>query len=65
MTEELKNLTANFDEPDLHTMEVYERLGGYRSARKAVLEMGQELVLWVLDESGLRGRGCAGLSMGK
>jgi len=65
MTEQLKNLTANFDEPDLHTMEVYERLGGYRSARKAVLDMGQEQVLSVLEESGLRGRGGAGFSMGK
>ena len=36
---ELKVLTATIDEPGLHTIEVYERLGGYRSARKALLEM--------------------------
>ncbi len=58
-------LTANFDEPLLHTMEVYERLGGYRSARKAVVDMPQEKVLSELEASGLRGRGGAGFSMGK
>jgi len=63
---ELKHLTAHMDdEPLLHTIDVYERLGGYRSARKAVLEMAQEEVLDQLESSGLRGRGGAGFSMGK
>jgi NADH-quinone oxidoreductase subunit F len=62
---ELRILTEHFDEPDLHRLEVYERLGGYRSARKALLEMTQEEVLHELEESGLRGRGGAGFSMGK
>ena len=44
---------------------MYEALGGYRSARKAVLEMTQEEVVHELEESGLRGRGGAGFSMGK
>ncbi|MEJ7715593.1 MAG: NADH-quinone oxidoreductase subunit NuoF [Thermoleophilaceae bacterium] len=62
---ETKILTANLHEPDLHTMAVYERLGGYASARKAVLDMTQEDVLEQLEASGLRGRGGAGFSMGK
>ena len=62
---ETKILTANLHEPDLHTMAVYERLGGYASARKAVLDMTQEDVLEQLESSGLRGRGGAGFSMGK
>jgi len=62
---ELKVLTANMDEPGLHTIDVYERLGGYRSARKALFDMQQEEVLTELENSGLRGRGGAGFSMGK
>ena len=62
---EKRVLTANIGEPGLHTMEVYERLGGYRSARKAVLEMTPEAVLKELESSGLRGRGGAGFAMGK
>jgi NADH-quinone oxidoreductase subunit F len=62
---ETRLLTANIDEPDLHTLAVYERLGGYRSMRKALLEMQPEEVLHQLEESGLRGRGGAGFAMGK
>ena len=62
---ETRVLLANIDEPDLHTIDVYERLGGYRSLRKALLEMTPEAVLHELEESGLRGRGGAGFSMGK
>ena len=62
---ETKVLTATIDEPGLHTIDVYERLGGYRSARKALFEMGPEDVVAELEGSGLRGRGGAGFSMGK
>ncbi len=62
---ETRVLLANIDEPDLHTIDVYERLGGYGSLRKALLEMTPETVLHELEESGLRGRGGAGFSMGK
>jgi NADH-quinone oxidoreductase subunit F len=62
---ETRILTANIDEPGLHTLEVYERFGGYRSMRKALLDMDQEDVLAELEGSGLRGRGGAGFSMGK
>jgi NADH-quinone oxidoreductase subunit F len=62
---ETRLLLRNIDEPGLNTIEVYERLGGYRSARKALLEMTPEAVLQELEDSGLRGRGGAGFSMGK
>ena len=62
---ETKILTATIDEPGLHTIDVYERLGGYRSARKALLDMEPEEVVTELESSGLRGRGGAGFSMGK
>jgi NADH-quinone oxidoreductase subunit F len=62
---ETRLLLANIDEPGLNTIGVYERLGGYRSMRKALLEMTPESVLQELEDSGLRGRGGAGFSMGK
>jgi NADH-quinone oxidoreductase subunit F len=62
---ETRVLLEHIDEPDLHTLEVYERLGGYRSMRKALLDMTPAEVLQELEESGLRGRGGAGFSMGK
>jgi NADH-quinone oxidoreductase subunit F len=65
MGEQMLNLTANYGERDLHRIEVYERLGGYRAARKAVLDMTEDEVLHELEASGLRGRGGAGFSMGK
>jgi NADH-quinone oxidoreductase subunit F len=62
---ETRVLLEHIDEPDLHKIEVYERLGGYRALRKALLEMQPEEVLHELEESGLRGRGGAGFAMGK
>ncbi|HEY6781077.1 MAG TPA: NADH-quinone oxidoreductase subunit NuoF [Thermoleophilaceae bacterium] len=62
---ETRLLLENIDEPGLSTIDVYERLGGYRSMRKALFDMSIEEVLHELEESGLRGRGGAGFSMGK
>ena len=62
---ETRVLLEHVDEPNLHTIEVYERLGGYRSVGKALREMDPEAVLNELEESGLRGRGGAGFSIGK
>jgi NADH-quinone oxidoreductase subunit F len=59
-----KLLTADIDEPGLNTIEVYERRGGYRNARKALFDMTQDEVLQELKASGLRGRGGAGFAMG-
>ena len=61
---ETRVLLEHIDEPGLHTIEVYERLGGYAPMRKALLELGPEQVLHELEESGLRGRGGAGFAMG-
>jgi len=47
-------LFKNIDEPDLHTLDVYERRGGYRALRQA-LSMEREAVLGELDASGIRG----------
>ena len=58
-------LMKNINEPGLAGIEVYERLGGYQALRKALTEMEPEEVLHELEESGLRGRGGAGFSMGK
>src|SRR5690349_12404802 len=58
-------LLNNIDVPDLNTIEVYERLGGYRAMRKALTELTEDQVLNELEESGLRGRGGAGFAMGK
>jgi NADH-quinone oxidoreductase subunit F len=57
-------LFRNIDEPDLHTLDVYERRGGYSAMRKA-LGMAREDVLSELEASGIRGRGGAGFAMGK
>ena len=58
-------LLNNIDVPGLNTIDVYERLGGYRALRKALTELDEDQVLSELEESGLRGRGGAGFAMGK
>jgi NADH-quinone oxidoreductase subunit F len=65
MADERRVLTHLIDAPGLNDVAVYERLGGYQSMRKALLEMEPEEVLHEIEESGLRGRGGAGFSMGK
>jgi NADH-quinone oxidoreductase subunit F len=57
-------LFQGIDEPDLNTLHVYERRGGYQSLRKA-LQMSPEEVANEIMESGIRGRGGAGFQMGK
>jgi NADH-quinone oxidoreductase subunit F len=58
-------LFKNIDVPNLRRLDTYERLGGYRSLRKALTQMSAEQVLKELEASGLRGRGGAGFAMGK
>ncbi|MEA2278540.1 MAG: NADH-quinone oxidoreductase subunit [Solirubrobacteraceae bacterium] len=57
-------LFKDIDEPGLHTLDVYERRGGYDALRKA-LAMTREEVLHELEASAIRGRGGAGFAMGK
>ncbi len=62
---ETRVLFRNVDEPNLRSIRVYQRLGGYEAIRKAFKEMQPEELLQDLEASGLRGRGGAGFSMGK
>jgi NADH-quinone oxidoreductase subunit F len=62
---ETRLLFRHIDEPGLASIDTYRRFGGYRALEKAVKEMEPEELLGELEESGLRGRGGAGFSMGK
>jgi NADH-quinone oxidoreductase subunit F len=56
-------ISTNFDKADAHKLEVYEKLGGYRSLKK-VFKMKPEEITDHVRKSGLRGRGGAGFSAG-
>jgi len=62
---ETRLLFRHIDEPGLNTIDVYKRFGGYRTLERAFREMEADEVLTELEDSGLRGRGGAGFSMGK
>jgi NADH-quinone oxidoreductase subunit F len=62
---ETRLLFRNIDELGLASIDTYRRFGGYQSIGKAFNDMRPEEVLRELEESGLRGRGGAGFSMGK
>ena len=57
--------SATSTSPGLASIETYRRLGGYRALERAFREIEPEELLTELEESGLRGRGGAGFSMGK
>src|SRR5919204_6821193 len=65
MANETRMLFRHIDEPGLASIETYERLGGYRSLERALKELEPDELLSSLEDSGLRGRGGAGFSMGK
>ncbi|HEU5076170.1 MAG TPA: NADH-quinone oxidoreductase subunit NuoF [Polyangiaceae bacterium] len=56
-------LTHSYEVPDGHTLAVYEREGGYQSARKA-LGMTREAVVDEVKKAHIRGRGGAGFDCG-
>ena len=62
---ETRLLFRHVDEPGLNTIDVYRRFGGYGTLERAFGEMEADEVLSELEQSGLRGRGGAGFSMGK
>lgn len=58
-----KILTQHFDEPKLHELETYRRLGGYKGLEKA-LTMERKAVTEEVKKSNLRGLGGAGFPTG-
>jgi NADH-quinone oxidoreductase subunit F len=62
---ETRLLFRHLDEPGLASIDVYRRFGGYRALEQAVKELEADELLTALEQSGLRGRGGAGFSMGK
>jgi len=62
---ETRLLFNHIDEPGLAGLETYERLGGYRALKRAFRELEPDELIGSFEESGLRGRGGAGFSMGK
>ena len=62
---ETRVLLEHAENPRLRTLEGYRSYGGYATLEKAYREMESDEILSELEESGLRGRGGAGFSMGK
>ncbi|TAF33041.1 MAG: NADH oxidoreductase (quinone) subunit F [Cytophagales bacterium] len=60
----LKILTEHINVPDLHTIDVYRKFGGYASVEKAIKTLSPDQVLEEVKTSGLRGRGGAGFPTG-
>jgi len=57
-------LLANVDNPDSHTLKVYEASGGYKAMKRALTEMTPVAVIDLVKSSNLRGRGGAGFPTG-
>jgi NADH-quinone oxidoreductase subunit F len=62
---ETRVLLEHAEDPALRTIDGYKGRGGYATLEKAYRELEQDEVLKELEDSGLRGRGGAGFSMGK
>ncbi len=62
---ETRLLLRHAEDPELRHLDGYRRHGGYATLERAYREMEADEVLKELEDSGLRGRGGAGFSMGK
>ena len=65
MASQTRMLFRHIDEPGLASIETYRSLGGYRALERALKDIEPDELLTTLEDSGLRGRGGAGFSMGK
>ncbi len=61
---EPRYLLGRVDEPNSHTLEVFEAGGGYEAAKRVLTEMKPEEVIEQVKASGIRGRGGAGFPTG-
>ena len=57
-------LLQHIAEPNIHTLDVYRKKGGYASVEKALKTMTPDQVTEQVKASGLRGRGGAGFPAG-
>ena len=62
---ETRVLLEHAEDPALRTIDGYKGYGGYATLERAYRELEPEDLLKELEDSGLRGRGGAGFSMGK
>jgi NADH-quinone oxidoreductase subunit F len=62
---ETRLLLEHAEDPALRTIDGYKGYGGYATLEKAYRELEPDEILKELEDSGLRGRGGAGFSMGK
>ena len=62
---ETRMLLRGAEDPEMATLEGYKRHGGYSAMEMAYRELEPEEIVNELEDSGLRGRGGAGFSMGK
>ena len=62
---ETRVLLEHAEDPKLRTLDGYRGYGGYETLARAYRELEADEVLKELEDSGLRGRGGAGFSMGK
>jgi NADH-quinone oxidoreductase subunit F len=65
LSSETRLLFRDIDAPRLATIDGYRERGGYESLQRALRELEPQELLEAFEESGLRGRGGAGFSMGK
>lgn len=62
--DEMKVLTAYMTNPLQREIATYEQNGGYQAVRKAIPHIAPEILVEMVKQSGLRGRGGAGFGTG-
>jgi NADH-quinone oxidoreductase subunit F len=60
----VKILTEHINVPNINTLEVYRKMGGYAAVEKALKKMTPDEIVEEVKKSGVRGRGGAGFPMG-